>query len=58
MHTMWITDSGKLLRSTGSSARCSVTTQQGGMGEAPEGGDICVHIADPGGCTTETNPIW
>ena len=43
----WIA-SGKLLYSTGSSARCSVGTQMGGTGvggkEAKEGGDVCVFV--------------
>ena len=48
--------SGNLRYSTGSSARCSVMTQMGGMrGEVQEGGDICIHIADSLRCTAETN---
>ena len=49
--------SGNLLCNTGSSARCSEMTWRGGTGdgEAQEGGNIGVHIADPLCCTAETN---
>ena len=52
--------SGKLLCSTGSSAKCSVATYSSGMGvegewEAQEGGGIYTHIADSSRCTAKTN---
>ena len=50
--------SGKLLYSTGNSARCSVMNQRGRIGarrEAPEGGDMCILIADLHCCIAETN---
>ena len=52
--------SGKLLCSTGSSAKCSVATYGSGMGvegewEAQEGGGIYTHIADSSRCTAKTN---
>ena len=50
--------SGKLLSSTGSSARCSVMTQRSVMGrgrEVPEGGHLCIFKADSHCCTAETN---
>ena len=44
------TASGNVLRSRRSSAWCSVMTERGGMcgggREAPEGRDICIHMAD------------
>ena len=46
--------SGKLLHSTGSSARCSVMAWRGGR-EVQEGGGICVHIADSLHHRAETN---
>ena len=49
---------GKLLYSTGSSARCSDDLEgwnEGGEMETQEGGDICVRIADSCFCTAETN---
>ena len=50
------TASGKLLQSTGHSARCSVMTQRGGM-RVPEGGDKCKHVANSLHCTAETNTL-
>ena len=39
---------GSLLCSTGSPVQFSVMTERGGMGtgEVPEGGHVCIHIAD------------
>ena len=48
-----------LLYSTGISAQCSVMTQRGAVRgrEAPEGGDMCILIANSPCCTAETNNI-
>ena len=46
-----ISESGKLLYSTGSPARRSVTTRGGGGREAQEGGDIYVY-------THDRFPLW
>ena len=48
---------GRLLYSPGSSTRCSMMTYRGGtgvLGEAQEGGTICIHTADSS-CMAETN---
>ena len=52
--------SRKLLYGTGDSAQCSGMTSRDGMGrgvggDVQEGGDICIHLADSGCCTAETN---
>ena len=48
---------GKMLHSTGDSARCSVVTWRGGMegGEAQEERDTGMLIADSLNCLVETN---
>ena len=50
--------SGKLLCSTGSSVQGSVMTwgwdEDRGGRDTPEGGVICIHIADSLHCTAET----
>ena len=48
---------GKMLYSRGSSAWCSVIRGVDGEcgGKAPEGGDICIYIADSCYCTGKIN---
>ena len=45
----------KLLFSTGSPVLCSVVTWVDGMGEAREGHDVCIIMADLHYCMAETN---
>ena len=45
----------KLLFSTGSPVLCSVVTWVYGMGEAREGHDVCIIMADLHYCMAETN---
>ena len=51
-----ICTNGELLHKTGGSVQRSVMIWRGQRrcGEAQEGGDICIHIADPFCCIAET----